>query len=778
MKNSKSDNSSSDDENIPLAKKLKISESANTSKELVVYESDSEEDVPLAQIFKEINEKQQQLLKKSAKSKKVESGTVFKSKKIDYENERSKSKKTESVTEIKTNPPIKFIIEPKSKDKKKSTTSAKVSDNVTTASKPTKQQKSQTTILTTGTGPSNETSSSPGLNESCAESGSESDEEYKWWENPIWDDTVKWETLEHNGVYFPPEYQPHGIKMLYEGKEILLEPEGEEVASFFAALIETDYAKNPTFVKNYFEDFQATLLRSKSRYSSLIKDFNKCDFTPIFLHFENLKIIKKSMTKEEKAKIKDEKKILDEEFGFCVLDGRKEKVGNYRIEPPGLFRGRGQHPKAGKLKTRVRPEDITINIARGSKVPSPPVGGQWKEVVHNNTVTWLATWTENINGVPKYVQLGATSSLKGKSDYKKFETARRLKHHITSIRAKNAEELRSKEMAVRQRATALWLIDHLAIRAGNEKGDDEADTVGCCSLRLEHVQLNPTTSEVTFDFLGKDSIRYLNTVRVDPIIIKNLTIFMRAPKTSTDMIFDRLDTSMLNSYLSSLMPGLTAKVFRTYNASFTMQRELESSHQEMDLSVQEKILGYNRANREVAILCNHQRAIPKSHNQSMEKLNEKIMHLKYHRLLLKRKLNEDDAEESDLDEEDEKRILKEIEAIEIEKYKKKIEREEKQPDPNYKPPIPCPVNNKIVSPEALEKKLLALSTRIQAARHQATDREENKTTSLGTSKINYIDPRITAAWCKAHQVPIEKMFTKTLRDKFKWAMDVPKEWRF
>ena len=73
---------------------------------------------------------------------------------------------------------------------------------------------------------------------------------------------------------------------------------------------------------------------------------------------------------------------------------------------------------------------------------------------------------------------------------------------------------------------------------------------------------------------------------------------------------------------------------------------------------------------------------------------------------------------------------------------------------------------------------IPLSVRIQAARHQATDREENKTTALGTSKINYIDPRITAAWCKIHSVPIEKMFTKTLRDKFKWAMDVPSEWRF
>jgi DNA topoisomerase-1 len=33
-----------------------------------------------------------------------------------------------------------------------------------------------------------------------------------------------------------------------------------------------------------------------------------------------------------------------------MVDGRKEKIGNFRVEPPGLFRGRGDHPKTGMLK--------------------------------------------------------------------------------------------------------------------------------------------------------------------------------------------------------------------------------------------------------------------------------------------------------------------------------------------------------------------------------------------------------------------------------------------
>lgn len=55
------------------------------------------------------------------------------------------------------------------------------------------------------------------------------------------------------------------------------------------------------------------------------------------------------------------------------------------------------------------------------------MAGQWKQVIHDQTVTWLANWTENINGNHKYVFLAAGSSLKGQSDMNKFEKARELK---------------------------------------------------------------------------------------------------------------------------------------------------------------------------------------------------------------------------------------------------------------------------------------------------------------------------------------------------------------
>lgn len=69
----------------------------------------------------------------------------------------------------------------------------------------------------------------------------------------------RWETLSHNGVMFPPPYEPHGVKMLYDGKPVTLTPAQEEVATFFVQVMERDNAKTPLFQQNFFHDFQKVL---------------------------------------------------------------------------------------------------------------------------------------------------------------------------------------------------------------------------------------------------------------------------------------------------------------------------------------------------------------------------------------------------------------------------------------------------------------------------------------------------------------------------------------
>lgn len=45
--------------------------------------------------------------------------------------------------------------------------------------------------------------------------------------------------------------------------------------------------------------------------------------------------------------------------------------------------------------------------------------------------------------------------------------------------------------------------------------------------------------------------------------------------------------------------------------------------------------------------------------------------------------------------------------------------------------------------------------------------------SCTTSKMNYIDPRIVVSWCKKHHVPIEKVYSAQLKEKYAWACSTP-----
>ncbi|XP_069824649.1 DNA topoisomerase 1-like isoform X2 [Dendropsophus ebraccatus] len=554
---------------------------------------------------------------------------------------------------------------------------------------------------------------------------------WRWWEEEKYEDGIKWKFLEHKCPVFAPPYVPlpKDVKFYYDGKPFQLTVQAEEVALFFASMLDHEYTTKDIFRDNFFKDWRKEMTLEERM---VITDLSKCDFTEMFAYHKRKVEERKSRTKEEKQQLKEENAKLVEEYGYCIMDHHRERIGNFKIEPPGLFRGRGDHPKQGMLKRRILPEDVIINCSKDSKIPVPPSGHKWKEVRHDNTVTWLASWTENVQGTVKYVMLNANSKLKGEKDWEKYEVARKLKNHVDTIRRTYRENFKSKEMKIRQRAVALYFIDKLALRAGNEKEEGEtADTVGCCSLRVEHIKLYPELDGekhvVEFDFLGKDSIRYYNKVPVEKKVFKNLQLFMEN-KQEEDDLFDRLNTPMLNKHLQSLMEGLTAKVFRTYNASITLQQQLQELTDSED-TVPGKILSYNRANRAVAILCNHQRAPPKTFDQSMANLRTKIEAKKEQILLAKKELKEAKKEAKENDTEKLRKV--------VESKKKAVMRAEEQ--------------------------LMKLEV-------QATDREENKQIALSTSKLNYLDPRISVAWCKKWDVSLDKIYNKSYRDKFTWAI--------
>jgi len=427
----------------------------------------------------------------------------------------------------------------------------------------------------------------------------------------------------------------------------------------------------------------------------------------------------------------------------------------------------------------------------------------WKGIIHNNKVTWLAFWRDNVNGDFKYIWLAPSSRFKGESDVAKYSKAQRLKNYIDNIRKNYQKEMRSQYLQFRQRATAIYLIDFLALRVGNEKDKNEvADTVGCCSLRVEHLTFTPPRT-VTFDFLGKDSMRYYNTVELDERAYSNLQEFARKKKPKEE-IFDSLTTSLLNEHLKSLMPDLTAKVFRTYNASITLQNELHNPAKDisMDEHVTTKVQFYNAANREVAILCNHQRTVAKGHEAALNKLRMQIEALQDDRDELEEWLEElknkkgsksktvkaeRKAAQAARDKRRQERLERQREEVKAKKEKEKADRAKLRaagkevPDSESEDEDYGVKEKKLAKPTdaaRVEAAIARLDERILNYQGKVDLRDANKEVALGTSKINYMDPRITVAWCKAKDVPLEQVFSRSLVTKFPWAMEVPSTWKF
>jgi DNA topoisomerase-1 len=555
----------------------------------------------------------------------------------------------------------------------------------------------------------------------------------KWWENVEKKETKKWKTLQHNGVVFPPPYEPlpSNIRVLYKGKPVKLDSTStknifnitaEEAAVFFAMKMEQDdrlAEKNPDrkktvndkkFTSNFWSDWKKILGSGHT-----IQNFKDVDFTPIQRYIskrsEDKKSSKKTLSKEEKLSEKEKKEEVKDIYGYAVVDGIKIPLGNYMVQPPGLYIGHGEHPLRGRLKARILPKDIILNVSKAN-VPRCFIEGEpckWGDVVEDHDVTWIASWRHPITEEMNYVWLKREASeWVCASDIDKFDKARKLGENIKKVRKQYTKDLSSSKTEVRQLATAVYLLDVLAIRPGTEKDEaKEAGTLGLTTLKCGNIKFEGN-SEITVDFVGKSSIQFTKSFVVEDMAYENLKRLCKA-KGASAKIFPNVDATTLNDYLKTLLPGLTAKVFRTYKASSILQNELSKSIPDIDSPTYEKKLIYDRVNIEVAKALNHKKLGGSS--DRVEKLKEKIKAFK---------------------------------------AKKKSSSTPKQ--------------------KASAQKSIDLNT--------AKLEEAQFNISTSTSKVNYLDPRITVAWCKKGEVPIEKIYNKTQLSKFVWAMETPSDWEF
>ena len=544
---------------------------------------------------------------------------------------------------------------------------------------------------------------------------------------------VKWSTLEHRGVAFPPEYQSRGIGIVIRGERFILNRDQEELIYAWAKKKNTHYIQDPIFQSNFLIDLRA-LLPEKFRSIDFIKDI---DFSEAFRLVDHENTIKeaeiqriKNLPKDEKRKIslqkKEERERLKAIYGKAIVDGVEVEIANWLVEPPGLFMGRGQHPLRGKWKPRVRAQDVILNLGENAPVPE----GAWKDIVHDHSSTWLATWIEKITGKRKYVWLHDSAILRQSNDKEKYDKAKKLEKYIGKVQKQIIRiMLNSNNLNQKKVATVCYLIFKLAMRVGDEKDPDEADTVGASTLRVEHIKFPEKNGKqlIEFNFLGKDSVPWQKTLEVNSQdtrgLYNNLKLFMNG-KEHNSPIFDRITSSKVNIFLRSIdpknVPGLTAKVFRTYIATKTVKEELSDPKIRVDKNSSEieKIYVMKMANLKAAITCNHKKGIdPKNpaSRKALEKFEE----------ALKNK------------QESIKRIRSDIAT---KKWKTEIQKKR-------------------------------LEDRLEKLEMQLKLQKETRDYNLGTSLRNYIDPRVMRAWLNYVQLDWRKIYTTTLQRKFKWVDD-------
>ncbi len=624
-------------------------------------------------------------------------------------------------------------------------------------------------------------------------------------------------TMIHNGPIFPEPYEVKGFSLANEK----LSPLAEEMLWQFAAKRDTDYAKMPIYVEDTYKCLKPELTVNQQKLK-FPEDFKKL-VDEMFNKNQELKEAKaaatpKKPTKKELKlaetdsalfvrlearqaaydKLEAEKLALKEKYGYAILNGKKQPLGSFMIEGPGQIMTRGDSDIIGMWKYRVGPEDVVINfiplpakewdklpksyqdVVLGKAkmntlspddqkklkemnipfAPRAPEGHKWKDVIvdrhsHQTVMYFVPVGRPEFGISPRYKRIifGSCSDVKSNADQHKFEKARKLVENWDGMEKHIKAGLASKDEKRMQCATIASLIQTTGIRVGGEKDSNAgyADTVGVSTFKVSNLQLIGD-NKIKLNFLGKDSVPYVNTVEIDSVTYNNLSKIM-AGKKPEDKIFS-VTATHVGDFLGEFMEECTAKLFRTAYGCKLISEELHKAEKEgklkKSMSESEKLHIYDLANLAVAKKLNHQRALPKNFDAQMEKLDDKI------EAAIKKEAETKAKAEKDL-----KAILEQANLAkkewEGEKLKAALERIKERKEK---------IAEKV---EKSEKKIKELKTKKEFKGQTANY-------ALNTSRTNYSTPSLAVGFCKKFGIDIKKIYTKTLLNKFEWALETPESY--
>jgi DNA topoisomerase-1 len=293
--------------------------------------------------------------------------------------------------------------------------------------------------------------------------------------------------------------------------------------------------------------------------------------------------------------------------------------------------------------------------------------------------------------------------------------------------------------------------------------------VGATTLRPEHVTLRPDgTAE--FRFLGKDSVLWHKRIELSDVVHRNLEELLRTARPSNSnrngapghpsrerpQIFPDISSRNVNDYLSGILPGLTAKVFRTHHATIAVRESLSGAGVEASDPEYVKWETANLANLEAAMLCNHTKQEPASWPRSRQRYKER-----------QRKASERVGNYRE-------RVQNYREALAA--LRKEAREKVQEASPAKREKVKARYDKRIGTAERRLERAQGMLERARIAegkvKAQASIAAKKRTWNLGTSLKSYIDPRVYYEWGQQVEYDvIERYYPKALRRKFAWVKD-------
>lgn len=526
-------------------------------------------------------------------------------------------------------------------------------------------------------------------------------------------------SLWHNGVYVPP-YEYKGLSIKIMEKPVKLSPKTEQMALALVKRMQSASPPDKIFYRNFINDFLQQLRIENPQM----------DFLETF-HVEYVKTIEENDF-EPKRMVQDG--IDFSEISAYIEQEKLKKQNLTKSEKKKLAKQRKAKREALKKKfgyaivngRRVEvanwiAEPSCIFVGRGDH----PKRGRWKEGPGEEDIILNLSpdaprppgrWKEIIWEPNKMYIAKWQDKLTGKIKYVWFSDSTFLKQRREYKKFRKAEKLDGliqkieehimKNLEARDEERRKIATVSWLILALNMRVGDEKDPGEADTVGA--ITLRPEHIKIDGDTLHFDFLGK-DAVRWEKSIKAPQTVIKNIEyysKTCREYLFEGINSRKVSLFLSEKMKGLTAKVFRTWRITNAVKEYLEKCNVNKNDSEHVKLFHAKMANLEGAKIANHKRKIPANFD---ERLSRKEARLKELMIQLR-------------------------------------ERAEKG------------------------KSIDAVKARIEKTKLDIALMRETKEWNLGTSLRSYIDPRVYAQWAAKVGLNLEKLYPKTLRKKYSWAL--------